>query len=63
MVGGTIIVMESIKQSVTWIIHILEFMRQMCTFSVAIPNELNKMYHLQSWASVTSMNMLETAVK
>lgn len=48
MVGGTIIVMESIKQSVTWIIHILEFMRQMCTFSAAIPNELNKMHHLQA---------------
>lgn len=48
MVGGTIIVMESIKQSVTWIIHILEFMRQMCTFSAAIPNEFNKMHHLQA---------------
>lgn len=48
MVGGTIIVMESLKQSVTWIIHVLEFMRQMSTFSAAIPNELNKMYHLQA---------------
>lgn len=48
MVGGTIIVMKSIKQSVTWIIHILKFMRQMCTFSAAIQNELNKMHHLQA---------------
>lgn len=48
MAVGTIIVMESIKRSVTWIIHILEFMRQMCTFSAAIPNELIKMHHLQA---------------